>query len=240
MTVLMIDLTTEGTASDNEATINQPNELLTQKLESDNTASIPKKVLCGVCTSRESHYKCSNCYLPYCTLACSNAHKATHPDQPLNSQQPKAATVPSNPLQVETPNTQCDPYTRDPFASLDESKDLQSLFKIYPNLPSVLEKIYEATLPPVNTAHTHAPNGRAGRGKNGPSWTSDIGLQKGVKALHAAKDMSNLDGEGVRAYMRLVMDIIHNDPEKTSAEQIRRELAEQDTQTIMRMLDGNI
>merc|ERR1711977_816353 len=66
----------------------------------------PKKKLCGVCNENEYKYKCSRCYLPYCSIACSTIHKATHPaEEPKPAIELKAhPTLPPKPL-VARPGT---------------------------------------------------------------------------------------------------------------------------------------
>lgn len=123
----------------------------------------------------------------------------------------------------------------EPFAPLEKSKDLQMLFKMYPNLPNVLGKIHDASLPPNTVSQSSVYNGNL-RKKNEPQWTSDVGLQKGVRALQAARRSGDLDGEGVRAYAQLVLNLIYGSTEQEVVDQIHREMAQQDTKIIENLL----
>lgn len=198
----------------------------------------PKSKICGVCNSGESLYKCSKCYLSYCSLACSNVHKSAHPvKSPANVSSRKSSPPKFTDLSA---SRQPSLKIREPFTSLDESEDLQTLFKIYPNLSNILGKIHDATLPPSVdfNACPNLPQGRSGRAKKEPPWTSDIGLQKGVNALHAAQLTGDVDGEAVRAYSQLVLSIVHGNPEESAADRIRQEMVEHDTKIIERLLSG--
>ncbi|CCU77278.1 HIT finger domain-containing protein [Blumeria hordei DH14] len=199
------------------------------------------KAICGVCATRESQYKCARCYLPYCSLACSTVHKESHPPlSPRKTQTQKPYEVANSILEPQHNHIQDSYQPNEPFASLGSSEDLQILFKNYPNLPNVLERIHEATLPPTSQANPSGVAERVIKGKKEPPWTNDIGLQKGVTALHAAKVMGDRDGEGIRAYSQLVMSIVNGDTTANTVERIRQELAEQDTRIIERLLNNNM
>ncbi|EPQ66312.1 Bgt-2998 [Blumeria graminis f. sp. tritici] len=199
------------------------------------------KAICGVCATRESQYKCARCYLPYCSLACSTVHKESHPPlSPRNPQIEKLYGDTNSILESQHSHIQDSTQPDEPFASLGSSEDLQILFKNYPNLPNVLERIHEATLPPTSQLNPSNLSERVIKGKKEPPWTNDIGLQKGVSALHAAKVMGDRDGEGVRAYSQLVMSIVNGDTTENTVERIRQELAEQDTRLIERLLNKNM
>lgn len=207
-------------------------------LDKSPPSNVKKKAICGVCTTRESRYKCSKCYLLFCSLDCSKIHAAKHPTSPS----PNTLLKPSSLGIKASDNSKQQPKSIGPFAPLDESKDLQRLFMLYPNLPNVLDKIHEATLPPsINSlSNSYIATGRSGRDKKEKSWTSDIGLQKGVKALHAAQGTGDIDSEGVREYIQLVLNIVHGNSEESAAEQIRRELLEHDNKIIEGLLYGRI
>ncbi|POS84776.1 hypothetical protein EPUL_002714 [Erysiphe pulchra] len=194
-------------------------------LETTPPPTVKKKSICGVCTTRESR----------CSLDCSKIHNENHPTSFKN----KPVKLPS-PVLKSSDKLKQQTKSKEPFAPLDKSKDLQRLFMLYPNLPNVLERIHEATLPPsINSlSNPYLATGRSNRDKKELSWTSDIGLQKGIKALHAAQGTGDLDSEGVRAYGQLVLNIVHGNPEENAAEQIRRELIEHDNKVIEELLYG--
>ncbi|RKF80713.1 putative zinc finger family protein [Golovinomyces cichoracearum] len=193
----------------------------------------PKSKICGT-------QKSANVSTPHssCSLACSNVHKSAHPvKSPANVSSRKSSPPKFTDLSA---SRQPSLKIREPFTSLDESEDLQTLFKIYPNLSNILGKIHDATLPPSVdfNACPNLPQGRSGRAKKEPPWTSDIGLQKGVNALHAAQLTGDVDGEAVRAYSQLVLSIVHGNPEESAADRIRQEMVEHDTKIIERLLSG--
>ncbi|RKF62595.1 putative zinc finger family protein [Erysiphe neolycopersici] len=215
----------------------RPKILNSDTLNATPPSTVKKKTICGVCTTRESRYKCSKCYLLFCSLDCSKIHNKNHPTPSKNTQ-----TKTSFPVHDFSDNIKQQTKSKQPFAPLDESKDLQRLFMLYPNLPNVLERIHEATLPPsVNSSsNPYLAMGRSNRENRESSWTSDIGLQKGIKALHAAQGTGDLDSEGVRAYGQLVLNIVHGNPEENAAEKIRRELLEHDNKIIEGLLHGRL
>ncbi|KAH8812506.1 hypothetical protein F5884DRAFT_311366 [Xylogone sp. PMI_703] len=229
------------------------------------------KKLCGVCNANEAKYKCTRCLLPYCSLSCSTAHKASHP-----ATEPPAATAPPN-EQLLSPQSEKRKNVeqllpparpRGPFAALEDSQELQELFRIYPNLPSQLEAIYSATLPPTssssdggNNNHSNnnnnlnattqsnfrnwAANGaggnkRSGRGGKNQPWNQDIGLQCGVQALCRAREVFGKDGEAVREYSKLVLKLLSDEEGVDVAEQIQKELAEENARIISQLLNGEM
>jgi hypothetical protein len=123
--------------------------------------------------------------------------------------------------------------SRNPFAALDNSIKLRELFKLYPRLPALLEEINKTTLPP--TAATQGGEfGGARRWKEQP-WNLDLGLQKGVKALSKARNSNDKDGESLREYSNLVLQILSKDVESVE-EIIRKELATENAKFIENLL----
>uniref|UniRef100_A0A7S0BLQ5 HIT-type domain-containing protein n=1 Tax=Rhodosorus marinus TaxID=101924 RepID=A0A7S0BLQ5_9RHOD len=51
--------------------------------------------ICEVCSTNESNYKCPTCLLPFCSVACSRAHKQTlcEPAHPHENSGPKESVV---------------------------------------------------------------------------------------------------------------------------------------------------
>ncbi|KAI9049887.1 hypothetical protein LZ554_006035 [Drepanopeziza brunnea f. sp. 'monogermtubi'] len=159
------------------------------------SAKKPTKKLCGVCNTNEPKYKCSRCYLPNCSVKCSTLHKATHP-----AEETRPASLPPKPEpQVKTGAARAgtvggatNSNQKGPFSALDNSKELQALFKRHPRLPGLLEKINKATLPPTNTNGHQNHNGR--KRKDLP-WNSERGLQKGIQELNDLRNTGSTDGK---------------------------------------------
>jgi len=129
-----------------------------------------------------------------------------------------------------------------PFSALDDSKELQMLFKMYPRLASQLEEINAATLPPTpgqeNDAHSQYPNGGSKgfrrSGKEQP-WNPDRGLENGVRALCRAREAYGKDGEGVREYSKLILQIVAGEE---GIDTIRKEMEEENVRIISQLLNG--
>ena len=134
---------------------------------------------------------------------------------------------------------------RGPFSALDNSKELRLLFKLYPNLPAILDEVNTATLPPVNGLDGNGSNGHNGR--NGSTrqrprehWNSDRGLQNGLKALHQRRQRHDKDGEAVREYSKLVLQILSADQEMDAQAMIQKQLAEENAIFVEQLLKGEI
>jgi hypothetical protein len=119
---------------------------------------------------------------------------------------------------------------------LDDSKELRALFKLYPNLPSQLEAIDAVTLRPDDE---QGFDRRAfQKGGNAELWNSDRGLQKGVEALSQARNTSGKEGEGVREFSRLIIQIISGENGNEAAEIIQKEIAEENARIIEQLLNN--
>ncbi|KAH6682940.1 hypothetical protein B0J14DRAFT_467844 [Halenospora varia] len=205
-------------------------EVQTDVLKAQSNPS--KSKLCGVCNEKDSRYKCSRCYLPYCSIACSSTHKATHPPQEtvpkpvdksppkINSRIPQAGTV----------------GYRGPFCALDESKELQALFKIYPQLKSQLENIYAATLSPTEGSQPELSHGHRKKSGKADFWDRDRGLQNGIHALNKLRNTCGEDGEGVREFSRLILQIVSGEENLTAAEAIRKEIDDENARIVSLLL----
>ncbi|KAL2073374.1 hypothetical protein VTL71DRAFT_10698 [Oculimacula yallundae] len=203
-----------------------------------------KKKLCGVCNEKEFRYKCTRCMLPFCSMACSTIHKATHPaEEPKPATELKAhPTLPAKPI-VARPGTiagaekaaTAAANSKGPFAALDDSKELQQLFKKYPRLPMLLDRINKVTLPPVN-GFQPAQNG--GRGKEQQQWNSDRGLQKGVRSLNELRNTNSKDGRAIREFSKLVLRLLSPEEGLTAREVVEQELAEENQKVIEQLLNG--
>jgi len=121
------------------------------------------------------------------------------------------------------------------FAALDDSKELRALFKLYPKLSSQLDEINKATLRPCDTfERPKYSKGRAGNGIE--NWNQDRGTENGVKALNSARNSSN--GEAVREYSNLILQILSEDEGLQAAQLIQQELAEENARIIEALLNG--
>ncbi|RDL39277.1 uncharacterized protein BP5553_03617 [Venustampulla echinocandica] len=213
-----------------------------QDTTSGTKVSSPVKKLCGVCNDRESKYKCSRCYLPYCSVACSTVHKTTHPaDEPA----PVASTpIPSPPAETHgRAGTRAAAGSKGPFAPLDNSEELQELFKTYPRLKSHLQNIHNATLPPADDHAPSFPNGQQKRrGGKQEAWNQDRGLQNGVKALNRARVAYGKDGEGVREFSKLVLQMVSRDAGGVcdATDIIQKEIEEENARIISMLLNHEI
>jgi hypothetical protein len=128
---------------------------------------------------------------------------------------------------------------RGPFAALDNSEELQLLFKKYPRLSSQLNEIHTVTLPPMQAQDIQYPIGRRksfNKGKD-QAWNQDRGLQNGIGALRRAREVSGKDGEGVREFSKLILHIISGDDKDDT---IRKELAEENARIIAALMKGDI
>lgn len=99
---------------------------------------------------------------------------------------------------------------------LDDSKELQQLFIQFPNLPKQLDLINAATLRPIEDFGQSQYGGK----KQQP-WNQDKGTQLGVEALKRARIAYGKDGEGVREYGKLILQLLARESEIDAKELIR-------------------
>ncbi|RDW75595.1 hypothetical protein BP5796_06416 [Coleophoma crateriformis] len=196
--------------------------------------------LCGVCNMKESKYKCTRCFLPYCSVTCSTKHRASHPaidTTPAATPELLPAANSNRPSANASAGTK---GYRDPFTALDDSEQLKELFKMFPNLSKQLNEVYSATLPPLDTDE---PIGLAvGNYKKGPRrevWNRDKGTQNGIQALCRARETYGRDGEGVREFSRLVLQIVSGEDNNAAVELIEKEIAEENAKIIQQLLEAN-
>ncbi|TFA99201.1 hypothetical protein CCMA1212_008949 [Trichoderma ghanense] len=201
-------------------------------------------ILCGVCGSNPGKYKCSRCRLPYCSVPCSKAHQQNHPpDAPKEEPKPttQSSSEPAAASVNVPPQAAIDPTN--PFGVLATSDKLQLLFKKYPNLPNQLLEIHAATQPPSDgpdaAARAIPASLREGfpvnTGRN--AWNHDIGIKNGKAALRRARKADGEDGEAIREYTELIVHIMNETEDKNStAAYVQRQVAEQDTALIERLL----
>ncbi|TLD25022.1 hypothetical protein PspLS_05710 [Pyricularia sp. CBS 133598] len=183
----------------------------------------PARTTCGVCEKEPSKYKCPHCSLAYCSVPCSRIHKETHPP----------SSLPPKPPPPVNRSAAAKTGRQHPFSILDDSPELRNLFKKYPNLPSTLNQIHSATLPPKKEPGTRGGfpwklsdvdsrlldgTGRPGGGrkKNEP-WSQDVGLSRGRAALRKARMDPSDVGDGVREYCELVLYLLSKGSDKDEA-----------------------
>lgn len=162
-------------------------------------------------------------------MACSRTHRDNHPPD---------APLPAKPAPEQTSS---DESTRKvkahPFSVLDDSPELQHLFKRYPNLPTRLGMIHAATLPPRaaddERGHQQTPAFR--RRQN---WTHDVGLRRGKEALRKARTDPGDDGEAVREYCELVLHLLARAKEADVTAMVRQEANEEDIKLIERLMQS--
>lgn len=185
-----------------------------------------------------------------CSIACLNVHKPTHP--PLEQAPlPKPLEQPKAIVSAPRPGTLAAAGFQSPFAVLDESKELQELFKQFPNLPSQLEHINTATERPVEGSYPNPnpypypnPNrnnnqssNHFGRKRKEP-WTQERGQQEGVKALEAARRAYGKDGEGVREFGRLVLQLLAGEEAVEDEARLEQQLRDENMRIIQQLLDS--
>ena len=116
------------------------------------------------------------------------------------------------------------------------------LFKLYPSLPTLLDKINTATLPPLNDPKSNTGNGynKGTRHPKEEPWNADRGMQNGLRALLAARELDGKDGEGVREYSKLVLQILSGDDEMDAATLIQKQLAEENARIVETLLNADM
>ncbi|RAL58810.1 hypothetical protein DID88_009120 [Monilinia fructigena] len=118
---------------------------LTNRVGMKETPVDPK--LCPLCKENNHKYKCKYCDMRYCSVKCSNIHKADTNDHKVEKEKLAIAPPPtkiSSPISKENttarPGTLAAANAKGPFECLDNSTELKEVFTKYPNLRSQLEK----------------------------------------------------------------------------------------------------
>ncbi|PHH66637.1 hypothetical protein CDD81_6474 [Ophiocordyceps australis] len=189
----------------------------------------PGPVICGVCNINSFKYKCSRCYLPYCSVACNKTHQENHP--PDIKLEPRPPPKPACDLISKT--TRRD----NPFQVLDDSEKLSWLFRKYPNLPQQLLDIHAASQPPPQDPSRQIPdslnNGRSTR----PQWSRDKGIQRGKAALRKARNRPGQEGEAIREYCTLISMLLNDDKEEESRLLLQQQVKQDDAQLIRQLME---
>lgn len=216
-----------------------------RELSSEPEPVKPKVNLCGVCKEKPGKYKCARCYLPYCSVPCNTIHRATHPAVETITAAPKPIAI-QQANGVARAGTIAAAKSKGPFAALDDSLELfQHLFKQYPRLSQQLLEIESASQRPVTEEQTIAQldlitqyTFEKGKGafKNRP-WDQNRGNDSGVQALRNARRVYGKDGEGVRQYGELVLQILNRaNAVDDAVETIAQERRDEDARVINELL----
>lgn len=167
-----------------------------------------------------------------CSVACSTIHKANHPaEESKPTPVPKPDAVTQSNGADPRPGTIAAASFKGPFSPLDDSKELRELFKLYPRLPALLEEINSSTLAPTDTQ-----SGQFGQRQKVELWNADVGLRKGVEALNKARSSDDKDGQSLREYSTLILQILSGENGETVEEAIQKELATQNAKIIEDLL----
>ncbi|KAK1728099.1 uncharacterized protein BDZ83DRAFT_717245 [Colletotrichum acutatum] len=203
--------------------------------------SAPKTKTCGVCHEKEGKYKCTRCALPFCSVPCNKTHRENHPPDPEPAPKPPSAAI-EPPAPSSAAAAASDP--RNPFSVLDDSDQLQYLFRRYPTLQARLLEIFAATEPPPELQSTGSSlndmmkaRALAAANPKKEQWTHDVGIRKGKEALRRARAADGEDGEGVREYVELINHLMSQASAAAEAEEvIRKQAAEKDAELIRRLM----
>ncbi|KAH0544825.1 hypothetical protein FGG08_001054 [Glutinoglossum americanum] len=160
----------------------------------------------------------------FCSLSCYKVHKETHADGLISPGQPESPvqadiTPPDGGaiLQADKPASSGTPQaTAGQFDNLLTSVQLNTLFQKYLPLRSQLQQIFAAVVGPITVStevrgldqKRFGRGGSHGRGRGrggGPPWTPERGMRDGLSRLKSAKELSGVEGEGIREFMYLVL-----------------------------------
>lgn len=152
----------------------------------------------------------------------------------------------------QTPGTRAAAGLPNPFAAIETSQDLQTLFMMFPRLRCQLRDIHHATLPPTEEELMEQQlderesasrgrgrgRGRGGRGGGRGPWTQERGTKNGVRALQNAKGEYGKGGEGMREFADLVLRLISGDDGPDGMELVQQEVMDENTKIIAQLLSG--
>ncbi|PFH58085.1 hypothetical protein XA68_14187 [Ophiocordyceps unilateralis] len=198
--------------------------------EGDDAAPTPKgPAMCGICVAVASKYKCSRCYLPYCSVACNKTHQTNHPPDPTPEPSPKPRPSDSPAEPTGPPN---------PFQALDKSEKLEWLFRKYPNLPQQLLDIHTETQPPPEDLSVRIPASLMRGVPAQGNWSHEKGISRGKAALRRARQLPGEAGEAVREYCTLIMLLLDGEEAENGAQTVlQQQLAQQDADLIRQLME---
>lgn len=168
-------------------------------------------LMCGICEKNQSKYKCSRCYLPYCSVACNKIHRENHPADP-----DPAPRLPSPPLQPPSVDAHGNGNKQArPFEILEQSEQLQYLFRKYPRLRAQLLDIHAATIEPASAQSRIPASLLKDLPGSGSDWNTEKGIESGKQALRKARTAKGEDGEAIREYSELVLHLMDKATSRT-------------------------
>lgn len=183
-----------------------------------------------------------------CSVVCFRTHKENHPPDPPESKLPSKPAAPT-PVPNEKQARKRDAH---PFSVLDDGPELGRLFAKYPTLPTRLESIHAATLPPRDeqpaTTATQQRGGlpwtlaqAPGYQSKKPKWTHDTGLRRGKEALRKARTDPGEEGDAVREYCELVLHLLSRedsaDPGHVT-DLVRQQVTQEDVKLIETLIEA--
>ncbi|KAF2131041.1 hypothetical protein P153DRAFT_287606 [Dothidotthia symphoricarpi CBS 119687] len=177
--------------------------------------------LCGVCNTEPKKYKCPTCALPYCSLACFQTHKSTHP---LATPQPTQSlpSLPQPPPPAPIPRYL---KSKTDFSVLATDPKFQDLLKSNPTLLASLQRVYATTIEPDPEEEARRRRmtrggfrGRGSRGRGGrwgghsdreqPRWTQKKGDADAMRMLKGFRNEEDgQEGDGMAAFVQLVEEM---------------------------------
>ena len=128
---------------------------------------------------------------------------------------------------------------------------IRRLFKQYPRLPAQLAEIHSATLRPLDDEEDRAQRlllkqardegdvrvKHSGQERD-RKWDPDRGERSGVQALKNARCVYGKDGEGVRLYGELILEILQGDENANAVELMEQQRREEDAKIIRELLQA--
>jgi zinc finger HIT domain-containing protein 3 len=164
-------------------------------------------------------------------VSCSKTHREDHPP---DQESPKILPIDAKPAVLRTKSST---DSTNPWAFLDNCEPLRYLFKKYPRLPQQLKEINAATLPPSVDSNTKIAGVAFRRDE---SWNSEVGIQKGLKALRKAREASGEDGEAVREYYDLIVHLVHGQgAEGRVSDALQQNRAEEEKKFLQELMEAN-
>ncbi|KAF2655929.1 hypothetical protein K491DRAFT_405345 [Lophiostoma macrostomum CBS 122681] len=189
------------------------------------------EILCGICTAAPKKYKCPNCSIPYCSLACFKHHKPSHEGSDASSTaelQPVLPEIPQPPPPAPPPR-----YLRQKidFSKVSSNPKFAELLTSHPTLLTTLQRIYASTIEPdpevPTLRHRHQRGGYRGRGRGDrgwrrgggyggsdgpPTWTQKKGDATALKTLKGVREGKKGAGEqeAMIEFVKLVQETLQS------------------------------
>lgn len=104
-------------------------------------------MLCKICTQQPAKYKCTKCYIEYCSVACFKQHKPVHEgEREGESEREREAVQKKETVQNQQPPADSKSSNKDIFQSIIDDSLMQQYLRQTPlqiNL-SILVKLYQS------------------------------------------------------------------------------------------------